>query len=142
LEVYILPGQSEDIGLKHWKQIYKGTKHWKRLRKPYSQWAYVAAAFLKFPTRDAFWAEYSSNGRRLSWTQLTACLMQGRMKRDEMQAKAARAEYGDLTAHRAFRYTKSNVTQATTSARGIARIYRQLKGLHEADEDDVEDRDQ
>ena len=39
LKVYILPGQLEDIGLKHWKQIYKGTKHWKRLRKPYSQWA-------------------------------------------------------------------------------------------------------
>ena len=57
--------------------------------------------------------------------------MQERMKRDEMQAKAARAEYGDLTAHQAFRYTKSNKTRATTSARGIARIYRQLKGLHE-----------
>ena len=46
LKVSILPGQLEDIGLKHWKQIYKGTKHWKRLRKPYSQWA------VKYP--DAF----------------------------------------------------------------------------------------
>lgn len=32
------PGQLEDIGVKFWKQLYRGTKYWARLRKPYSTW--------------------------------------------------------------------------------------------------------
>ena len=38
LQVLLCPGQCEDIGVKYWKQVYKGTVHWKRLRKYYSIW--------------------------------------------------------------------------------------------------------
>lgn len=110
-----------------------GGKHFTRvitaLHQHPSAQQYVAAAFSSFPTREAFWAQYTSNGRRLSWTQITSRLMQERMERDERQAKAARAEYGDLTVHPEFQYRKANTTRATTSSRGIARVYRRLKGL-------------
>lgn len=46
LLVSLSPGQVEDIGVKFWKQLYKGTKHWERLRKKYSNWAVRAAAFM------------------------------------------------------------------------------------------------
>jgi hypothetical protein len=46
LEISLHPGQIEDIGVKFWKQLYKGTKHWARLRKKYSNWAVRAAAWM------------------------------------------------------------------------------------------------
>ena len=38
LEILLCPDQCEDIGVKYWKQIYKGTVHWTHLRKYYSIW--------------------------------------------------------------------------------------------------------
>jgi hypothetical protein len=49
LSVSLCPGQVEDIGVKFWKQLYKGTKHWERLRKKYSNWAVRVAAFDSWP---------------------------------------------------------------------------------------------
>jgi hypothetical protein len=39
LQVVLCPGRCEDIGVKYWKQLYKGTIHWTRLRRYYSIWA-------------------------------------------------------------------------------------------------------
>ena len=39
LTIMVHAGRPEDVGVKYWKQLYKGTKHWDRLRKNYSDWA-------------------------------------------------------------------------------------------------------
>ena len=51
LPVSLCPGQVEDIGVKFWKQLYKGTKHWERLRKKYSNWAVRVASVTPAPAR-------------------------------------------------------------------------------------------
>ena len=48
LEIALHPGQSEDVGVKYWKQLYKGTKHWACLRKKYSDWAVCIVPIISF----------------------------------------------------------------------------------------------
>ena len=48
LEIALHPGQSEDVGVKYWKQLYKGMKHWARLRKRYSDWAVCIVPIIPF----------------------------------------------------------------------------------------------
>lgn len=50
LVITIHPGQHVDIGVKFWKQLYRGSKHWARLRKQFSQWAVCIFPFLRYHT--------------------------------------------------------------------------------------------
>lgn len=51
LHVFLHPGQQEDIGVKFWKQLYKGSKHWPRLRKQFSEWAVRSFSVLLYQRR-------------------------------------------------------------------------------------------
>jgi len=150
LQVVLCPGQCEDIGVKYWKQLYKGTVHWTRLRRYYSIWAvrmpfagsaaassnayidlsqFVAAEFSRYPSREQFWAKFSNNGKRFTWSEITQHLKRERADRDHAQAQAARLKYGDLALHRDFKYTRSNIRKDMTSDQAIARVYHKLEGL-------------
>jgi hypothetical protein len=63
LKFNLHPGQLEDIGVKYWKQLYKGTKYWARLRKYYSNWA-VRIARISFHSKHARLTSFRFTVRR------------------------------------------------------------------------------
>jgi hypothetical protein len=93
---------------------------------------FVAAEFLRYPSHEQFWAKFSNDGKRFTWSEITQHLKQERADCDRKHAQAARLKYGDLALHPDFKYKRSNIRKGMTSDRAIARVYRKLEGLEAA----------
>lgn len=73
-------------------------------------------------TPDAFWAEFSTDGKHFTWKAICARLRDLRVVRDEELTVEAKAEYGDR-----FTQVFSNRGKVMVDKSSIARRYLSLK---------------
>jgi hypothetical protein len=74
---------------------------------------------------DGFWAEFSSNGKHLSYTAITTHLRAQRALADKRMAEQARQEYGALF-ESVFSYRHGSGQRVMTTNQKIAEKYREL----------------
>jgi hypothetical protein len=72
-----------------------------------------------------FWAEFSSEGKHLSFTAITERLRLSRKAEDERICELAKIEYGTLFAE-TFSYRKGGVTKVMTDPAIVAKHWRSL----------------
>jgi uncharacterized protein YycO len=76
-------------------------------------------------TPDQFWAEFSGDGKNMSFTAITKRLRQIRVTEDQELAEKARQEYGDSFAT-TFSYRRGGNIYIMTDPTTIANHYRSL----------------
>lgn len=77
-------------------------------------------------TPTQFWAEFSVDGKYMSFAAITKHLRQMRIAKDQKLAEKARQEYGDSFAA-TFSYRRGGNIFIMTDPSTIAKLYRSLQ---------------
>jgi hypothetical protein len=76
-------------------------------------------------TPNQFWAEFSVDGKHMTFSAITKCLCETRLADDKELAEVAKQEYGDLFAQ-TFSYRRGGKVFIMTDPTSIANRYRSL----------------
>ncbi|KAJ7050800.1 hypothetical protein C8F01DRAFT_1067449 [Mycena amicta] len=113
------------IALKYIHPMFINSGTWAAHKTKWNDWKHLVTAYHK-TTPDAFWARFSTDKGRMSYTALMRALRDDRMQLARDIAQRARDEFGD-TFEENFSYRKRGTDHVMTNEAIIAKHYLHLK---------------